>query len=217
MADNDSRAGIRYASPELLRWVEEVHASHDEALAATFAAPEKHDMPAIMISPSEAVLIGLLLRIIGAEKVVEVGTLAGYSAIRMARALPPEGHVWTIEYEPDYARVARRNIESAGEADKIDVVVGRGVDMLPTVEPHGPFCAVFLDADKGGYPDYGRWAVANLRRGGLLLADNVYLFGKLLEDDERGAAMRRFHREMADALETVVAPTPDGLLIGRKR
>ena len=215
MADNDSRAGLRYQTPEILQFVQRVHASHDPALSRAFATPE--GVPAIMVGPSEGRLLELLLRLAGARKVVELGTLVGYSAIRMARSLPDDGRLWTIEFEPRHAELARANLAAAGLAARVEVLVGAGADVLPTIEPHGPFDAVFVDADKVGYATYGRWAARNLRRGGLLLGDNAYLFGELLEDSDRGRAMRTFHEEAAQAFDSVCIPTPDGLLLGIKR
>lgn len=217
MADDDSRAGARYTDPQLLEYVDRIHAGHDEGLAAAFGAPKSNDMPAIMIGPSEGRLLELLLRLAGAKKVVEVGTLAGYSAIRMAAALPDDGHLWTIEYDANHAEVAKANIERAGFTDRVDVIVGAGADVLPTLEQHGPFCAVFLDADKKGYADYGRWAAANLRTGGLVLGDNAYLFGELMSDSDSAKAMRAFHEETAQHFDSVCIPTPDGLVLGIKR
>jgi caffeoyl-CoA O-methyltransferase len=215
MADNDSRAGARYASPEILEFVGRVHAGHDPALARAFTTPE--DVPAIMVGPSEGKLLELLLRLAGAKKIVEVGTLVGYSAIRMAHALPPDGHIWSIEFEPRHAQIARDNIAAAGFADRIEVLVGAGTEVLPTLDKHGPFDAVFVDADKVNYASYGRWASRNLRKGGLLLGDNAYLFGELMDDSDRGRAMRTFHEEAARDFESVCIPTPDGLVLGIKR
>jgi caffeoyl-CoA O-methyltransferase len=217
MADHDSRAGLVYFTRELLDWTTQVHAPHDEALQYAFDAPGKHGLPAIQLAPSEAKLTELLLRLAGARKVVEVGTLAGYSALRLARALPPDGEVHTIEFDAQHAQVAREVIAHAGESQRITVHVGRGVDVLPTLEAKGPFCGVFIDADKESYDLYGRWAARHLRPGGLLLGDNVFLFNQLLEDSPRAAAMRRFHEEAKQHFDTVCIPTPDGLLLGVKR
>jgi caffeoyl-CoA O-methyltransferase len=213
MADNDSRAGARYANEDILGYVNRVHASHDAGLAQAFAVPE--GMPAIQVGPSEGRFLYMLLKMIGARKVVEVGTLAAYSAIHMARALPKDGQLWTIEYEPKHAEVARKNIAAAGLSERITVLVGAGRDVLPTLK--GPVDAVFIDADKGNYDHYGQWAIANLRPGGLVLGDNAYLFGKLLEESDTGRAMRRFHEEVAAACESVCLPTPDGLVVGIKK
>lgn len=213
MADNDSRAGARYATEDILSYVNRTHASHDAGLAQAFAVPE--GMPAIQVGPSEGRFLYLLMKMIGATKIVEVGTLAGYSAIHMARALPAGGHLWTIEYEPKHAEVARKNIAAAGVGDRVTVLVGAGREVLPTLK--GPVDAVFIDADKDNYDHYGQWAIANLRPGGLVLGDNAYLFGKLLEESERGRAMRRFHEAIAAACESVCLPTPDGLVVGIKK
>jgi len=217
MADKDSRAGERYAGESILDWVSNVHAGHDAGLEAAFTAPDAEGMPAIQVGPSEGKFLQLMVRLAGAARVVEVGTLAGYSAIHMARALPDDGRLWTIEYEPGHAEVARRNLRLAGVADKVEVCVGAGLDILPTLNEHGPFDVVFIDADKGNYPGYGKWAERNLRRGGLLIADNAYLFGNLMDDSERGAAMRTFHEQTAAAFDSVCVPTPDGMVVAIKR
>jgi caffeoyl-CoA O-methyltransferase len=215
MADNTSRTGSRYTTPEIIEYVNRVHASHDAPLAQAFAVPE--GIPPIQVGPSEGRFLNLLLRLAGAKKVVEVGTLIGYSAIHMARALPPDGRLWSIEYEPRHAEIARKNLEAAGLAERVTVLVGAGRDILPTLEGEAPFDVVFIDADKDSYDHYGRWAIAHLRPGGLVIGDNSYLFGQLLEDDARGRAMRGFHELVAAACDSVCVPTPDGLVLGIKR
>jgi caffeoyl-CoA O-methyltransferase len=217
MADPESRSGHGHATPAILDWLDRLHATHDAALARAFDAPERHGMPAIQLGPSEARLVELLLALVKALRVVEIGALAGYSAIRIARALPERGRLWTIEADPKHAAVARENIEAAGHSDGVTVLQGAALDVLPSLERHAPFDAVFVDADKGSYDKYGRWAARNLRKGGLLLGDNAYLFGRLLEKGPEAAAMRRFHEEAARAFDTVCIPTPDGLLLGVKR
>jgi caffeoyl-CoA O-methyltransferase len=217
MADPDSRAGTRYDDAAIRNYVDRVHALHDEALDAAFRAPEWANLPAIQLGQSESRLLEIVLRMVGARRVVEVGTLAGYSAIRCARAIGPTGRLWTIEVNPRHAEVARANVERAGLADRVDVLLGPALEVLPTLEHQAPFDAVFIDADKQSYDRYGRWAARTLRPGGLLIADNVFLFGDLLEDSTTAAAMRRFHEEAAQAFESVCVPTPDGLLLGLKR
>lgn len=217
MADNDTRQGKGYADEAILAYVNKVHSGHDAPLERAFTAPEQEGMPAIMLGPSEARLLELLLRMIRAERVVEIGTLAGYSALRMAAALPPGGKLWSIEMDPAHAQVARANIAAAGYGDRVEVVVGSALELLPDLAQHGPFDAVFLDADKEGYARYGQWAARNLRTGGLLLGDNAYLFGHLLEDSERGRSMRGFHEQTAEAFYSVCIPTPDGLVLGIKK
>ncbi len=217
MSDHDSRQGHRYDSPEILDYLNRLHAGHDAGLARAFAAPEQHGIPAIQVGMSEGKLLTILLRLAGANRVVEFGTLAGYSAIRMAKALPAGGHVWSLELEEKHAAVARENIAAAGLSGLVTVLVGQALESLPKFESKGPFDAVFLDADKGRYDVYGRWAAANLRKGGLLLVDNAYYFGQLLDQSDDSAAVRRCHEEAAQAFETVCIPTPDGLILGVKR
>ena len=170
-----------------------------------------------MVGPSEGQLLHLLLKLSGAKKVVEVGTLVGYSTIHMARALAPGGHLWSIEFDPKHAAIARDNIAAAGLSDRVTVVEGAGVDMLPTLEQHGPFDAVFIDADKVNYDRYGAWAMTHLRPGGIVLGDNSFLFGELLDESDRGRAMRAFHELVAKSCDSVNIPTPDGLVLGIKR
>jgi len=215
MADHDSRSGKTYTTQAIIDFVDRTHVEHDPALARAFTVPD--GIPAIQVGPSDGKLIHLLLRLANANKVVEVGTLIGYSAITIARALPADGHVWTIEFEAKHAEVARANIAAAGLTDRITVVDGAGLDVLPTLVNHGPFDAVFIDADKGNYDHYGAWAIANLRRGGLVLGDNAYLFGELMDDSETAKAMRAFHERVARDCESVCVPTPDGLVLGLKR
>lgn len=217
MADADSRAGARYASPDLVAYLARVHAPHDAALEAAFTAPEREGLPAIQVAAAEGKLLTMLLRLAGAKRAVEIGTLAGYSALRLARALPEGGRLFSIEYDPKHAAVARRILAGSDVADRVTVVEGAAVDVLPGLEKEGPFDAVFVDADKKSYDLYGRWAAKNTRRGGLLLGDNAYLFGRLLDDDPEAAAMRRFHEEARESFDTVCIPTPDGLLLGVKR
>ncbi|MEO7093877.1 MAG: O-methyltransferase [Polyangiales bacterium] len=214
MADNTSRSGVTYASGELLEYLQRTHVTHDAGLLQAFDAPGREGIPAIQVGPSEGKTLQLMMRMIGAKKVVEVGTLAGYSAIHLACGLAPGGHLWSIEFEKKHAEIARRALQTAGVADRVTVLEGAGLDVLPTLEQHGPFDAVFIDADKANYDQYGRWAAKHTRAGGLLLGDNAFFFGKLLEDSPPAASMRRFHEEARQHYDTVCMPTPDGLLLG---
>jgi caffeoyl-CoA O-methyltransferase len=170
-----------------------------------------------MVGPSEGQLVALLCRLANVRRAVEVGTLVGYSALHIARALPADGHLWSIEFDARHAQLARANLAAAGVGGKVTVCHGAGTEILPTLEGHGPFDAVFIDADKVSYAHYGRWAVANLRPGGIVLGDNAYLFGELLDDSDRGRAMREFHHIVAASCDSVCIPTPDGLVLGIKR
>jgi len=217
MADNNSRAGVRYTTPAILEWLHRTHTTHDAALAAAFDAPAQHGMPAIQVGPAEGRLLELLVRLVKATRVVEVGTLAGYSTIRLGRGMAGGGRLWSCELEEHNANVARENIARAGFADRIEVRVGPALKTLPELAAHGPFDVVFVDADKGSYDVYGRWAAEHLRAGGLLIGDNAFFFGQLLDDTPEAAAMRRFHEEAARVMDTVCIPTPDGMLLGIKR
>ena len=174
-------------------------------------------MPAIQVSAAEGGLLTMLIRLTGAKKVVEIGALAGYSAIRLARGLPPEGRLWSLELDPRHAQVARDNIAAASLSHLVEVLVGPALQSLEGLADQGPFDVVFADADKEHYPQYGRWAADNLRSGGLLIADNTYLFGQLMDQTETAAAMRAFHEQAAEAFDTVCVPTPDGMLLGVRR
>ena len=217
MADPSSRSGARYVDPRILAFVDRVHHPHDVGLSRAFDAPGQQNMPAIQVSPAEGGLLTLLIRLSAATKVVEIGTLAGYSAIRLARGLPPEGRLWTLELDPRHAQVARDNIDAAGVAHLVEVLVGPALESLAGLVEQGPFDVVFADADKENYPAYGRWAADNLRPGGLLIGDNSYLFGRLMDQTDSAAAMRAFHLQAVEAFDTACIPTPDGMLLGVRR
>ena len=218
MADKDSRGGARYADGAITAWSDEIHAPLDPGLERAFLAPERTPLPAIQVGRSEGRFLELICRLAGVRRAVEVGTLAGFSATHLARALPPDGHLWTVEFEPLHAQVARENLAAAGLDDRVTVVVADGPTGLAQIEAEGPFDAVFVDADKGRYDVYGRWAARHLRAGGLLLADNAYYFGKLLDpSNPEAAAVRRLHEEAAAHFDAVCIPTPDGLLLGVRR
>src|SRR5262249_3704928 len=161
-------------------YVGRVHAAHDPALVRAFAVPD--DIPQIMVGPSEGRLLYLLAKLVRAKKIVEVGTLVGYSTIHLARGLVDGGHVWSIQYEPRHAEVARETRPAAKLGDRATVLGGAGADVLPTLSAHAPVDIVFIDADKVSYEIYGRWAIEHLRPGGLVIGDNAYLFGELLDD-----------------------------------
>jgi caffeoyl-CoA O-methyltransferase len=217
MADTGSRKGARYADAAILDWTAALHAPHDVALEGAFRADTTDGLPAIQVGPSEGKLLYLLAKMVGARSIVEVGTLGGYSAIWLARALPEDGKLYTLELEPRHAEIARRNVDAAGVGDRVEIVLGDARESLRRLESEGPFCMVFVDADKAGYPEYGRFASAHLREGGLLIGDNAYLFGDLLDSGSpTSEAMRTFHQEMRESFDSVCIPTPDGLALGIK-
>ncbi len=222
MADPQSRAGSSYSEPAVRELVDGLHHVESPAMRDALQSMERTGMPAIQIGPGDGAILTVLLAASGARRVVEIGTLSGYSALWIERALPPEGHLWTLESDPDHARVARGVLARAGLSERVTVLEGPALDVLPTLEPEGPFDAVFVDADKRSYPAYGRWALANLRAGGLVIADNAFLFGYLAgrEPDARAdaeaiASMRAFHELLAQRCPiSACIPTPDGLAVG---
>ncbi|MCB9852642.1 MAG: class I SAM-dependent methyltransferase [Phycisphaerales bacterium] len=193
----------------------------DAFLAELKEAAAAADIPQIWIAPEQAALMRILLQIAGAKRVVEVGTLAGYSAIAMARALPPTGRVKTIEISEKHAEFARTWIAKSNVAEKIDVTVGAGMDVLPTLATDSAD-AIFLDADKSSYPEYLAESIRIVRRGGLIMVDNALAFGQLFDQaptDPEVPAVKAFNEIIAsDArLESVIVPIGDGLWVGVNR
>jgi caffeoyl-CoA O-methyltransferase len=225
LADPTSRnAPGHYWTPAIGAYVERLFAAEEPGMLDAVAAIKAAGMPEIQVAPSDGRILELLLRMVGARKVVELGTLAGYSAQWIARALPLDGHLWTIEASPKHAEVSRGVLARAGLADRVTVLDGTGLATLPLLEPEAPFDAVFVDADKESYGEYAGWAVRNLRLGGLVIGDNCYLFGRLagVEPENDGeaariASMQTFHELLARECHAVVIPTPDGLTVGIKR
>lgn len=153
----------------------------DPILDAALSAQQEGGLPAIEVSPVSAKLLYLLTRISGARRVLEIGTLAGYSTIWLARALPGGGRVVTIEAEQRNAAIARANLERAGVADRVDIRVGRGTDVLPTLAGEEPFDLVFVDADKESNPAYLDWAARLGRPGTVVVLDNVVRAGAVAD------------------------------------
>jgi predicted O-methyltransferase YrrM len=195
----------------------------DEALRGAAEAAEGAGLPVIQVSPPQGKLLELLVRLVGARKVLEFGTLGGYSAILMARALPADGRLITLEAKAEYAEVARRSIERAGVGERVEIRVGPALEALPGLEDAGPFDLVFIDADKVNTPNYFRWALEHTRSGGLIIADNVVRDGALAEaenPDEAGQAQRALHemlrdepRTSATTIQTVGGKGYDGFLL----
>ena len=217
----------RYQTPALLSFVSGLMAREDEALRRIREDTVKDGLPPISVGPDEGKLLDFLARSCGARKAVEIGTLAGYSGVWIARALPSDGVLHTFEYSPRHAEVARRNFERAGVASKVRVHVGEAAERLRDIEAEGPFDFVFIDADKVGYGKYARWAAANTRPGGIVAADNAYLFGKLhldpkqAGDDAPGVpAMRECLQVLSDPelfSSCSMIPTGEGLAVGLRR
>ena len=170
-------------------------------------------------------LLGILVRAVGARRVLELGTLGGYSAIWMARALPTDGRLISLEVNPHHAEVARANLARAGVAERVEVRVGQALDLLPAVTAEAPFDLVFIDADKVSYPAYLEWAVRLVRPGGLIVADNVLRGGAVIDPspaDVDARAIYEFNRRAAahPRLDAIILPNRggrDGILIAAVR
>lgn len=161
----------------------------DPALDAVLAANHDHGLPAIDVSPAQGKLLSLLARMQGAKKVLEIGTLGGYSTIWMARALPVDGKVVTLELDPHHASVARSNFERAGVSDRVELRVGPALQSLAALaaEKAGPFDFIFIDADKPNNPHYLSWAMRLSRPGTVIVCDNVIRDGAVVNEDGRDA------------------------------
>jgi predicted O-methyltransferase YrrM len=189
---------------------ETLFAAPDAGLEAALAASTAAGLPEIQVSAPQARLLEILCRTVNARRILEFGTLGGYSTIAMARTLPPDGLLTTLEYDPDHAEVAWANIERAGLADLVDLRVGAALETLPLLasEGAGNFDLVFIDADKVNTPAYFAWALDRTRPGGLIFADNVIRGGSIVdpEPDEGAAAQKTFHEYLAEE-ERVTATT----------
>jgi predicted O-methyltransferase YrrM len=170
----------------------------DAALDAALEASAAGGLPQIAVSAPQGKLLHLLARAMGARNILEIGTLGGYSAIWLARALPPGGRLISLEYSPKHAEVARANIGRAGLAEVAEVRVGRGLDLMRSLS--GPIDLFFIDADKEGYPDYFRACLELARPGSVMVFDNVVRDGKVIDPKSRDSmvqAVRRLYEDIA--------------------
>jgi predicted O-methyltransferase YrrM len=183
----------------------------DPVMDAALRAGAAAGMPDIQVSPAQGKLLELLARATRARTVLEIGTLAGYSTIWLARGLPADGRLVTLEYEPRHAEVARANLERAGFADRAEVIVGAALDTLPGLvgDDRAPFDLIFIDADKQGYPDYLTWSLRLSRPGTLIVADNVVRGGAVADPDSTDPLVRGVRRfaELAAAEPRLSATT----------
>lgn len=198
-------------------YIASLFARDDDVLAALREAADREGLPPIAISAVTGRLLQVLLIAIRAERVLEVGTLGGYSAIWMARGLPPSGRLITIEIDARHAEFARSYFSRARLDGRIDLRIGRALDVLPSFDGER-FDAIFLDADKEPLPTYFEWAVRLLRPGGLLIADNALWGGRVLDPeiaDEGTRGVREFNRRLSSDERVVgtIVPVGDGLSV----
>jgi predicted O-methyltransferase YrrM len=200
--------------------------ARDDALEAALRLSEDAGLPAINVSPPQGKLLMMLAQMHGARRVLEIGTLGGYSTIWLARGLPPDGRVVTLEVDPKHAKVATANVARAGLADRVEILVGPALETLPRLEAQAtaagsrPFDLVFIDADKPNNPGYFAWALKLSRKGSVIIVDNVVREGAVIDGastDERIRGTRRLfemlaaeRRVTATAIQTVGTKGYDG-------
>ncbi|WP_430332061.1 O-methyltransferase [Rhodococcus sp. ACT016] len=197
----------------------------DDDLSAALSANAAAELPPIDVSPPQGKLLNLLARIVGATRVLEIGTLGGYSTIWLARAVGESGRVVTLEFEPKHAAVARENLDRAGVGSRVDIRIGAALDTLPGVEADGmgPFDLVFIDADKVNNSNYVRWALRLSRPGTVIVVDNVVRGGAVSNPDPDDEAVRASREVLgllaaeprldATALQTVGSKGWDGFAL----
>ena len=206
-------------------YIEGLFLPDDPALAAALADSDAAGLPAIAVSPAQGKLLMLLARAVGARRILEIGTLGGYSAICLARALPPDGRLITLELNPKHAAVAQANIARAGLAERVEVRVGAAAELLRALAAEGtaPFDLIFIDADKPGYVTYLELCLPLARPGALIVADNVVRQGHVINpaaDDPNVTGARAFNARLATeprveavVLQTVGSKGYDGFAI----
>lgn len=210
---------------EVDRYIADVLIPADPALEAALEASGAAGLPAIQVSPTQGKLLQLLAQLMGARRILEIGTLGGYSSIWLARGLPEDGRLVTLEAEPKHAEVARSNIARAGLASSVEVRLGPALETLARLaaESDVPYDLTFIDADKQSYPQYFEWALKLSRPGSLIIADNVVRGGAVADassDDPSVVAVRRMNELMAaeprvsaTAIQTVGSKGYDGLAV----
>jgi predicted O-methyltransferase YrrM len=207
------------------RYITDLLVPSDSVLDSALQHANDAGLPAINVAPNQGKMLFILAQMLGARSILEIGTLGGYSTIWLARALPADGKLVTLEIDPKHADVARANIARAGLAERVDLRVGAALDTLPQVaaEAHGPFDLVFIDADKANIPGYFDWALKLTRRGSLIIVDNVVRGGAVIDPnsgDPNVQGVRRFNdilatetRVTATAIQTVGSKGYDGVAL----
>ena len=205
-------------------YIEGLFAPSDEALERALRRSEEAGLPEIQVSPNQGKLLRLLTEVSGARRVLEIGTLGGYSTIHFARGLPENGTLISLELDGRHAEVARENVEYAGLSGKVEILVGEAKKLLEAMVESGtaPFDLIFIDADKEGYPDYLEWSLKLSHPGSLILADNAIRGGSVLKpEDESARATREFnekiahHPQLSAILVPLIRERIDGLAIAR--
>ncbi len=200
---------------DLVRYVRGQFAVEDGVLHAVRQNTHDQGLPEIQIRPEEGQILQFLAQVIGARRVLEIGTLAGYSAIWLARALPDGGTLTSLEMDPHHAQIARQHFAQAGVADRVTIIEGEALHTLARLADAPPYDMVFIDAEKEEYPAYLTWAVDHVRPGGLITAHNAFRGGLLVgkNGDKNMQATRQFLQTMAahERLTSTIIPVGDGI------
>ena len=220
MPTSPEEKGFGQADPQLARWAEKIFQPEDAVLAEIRARSVKEGLPAIAVGRFDGLHLEVLARLLGARKVVEIGTLGGYSGVCLLRGMAPGGVLDTFELSEHNAKVARESFRKAGFAARARVHVGPALEKLAEIEGEAPFDLCFIDADKVGYPAYLAWAADHLRVGGAVAGDNAFGWGGVAKEggDEGVRALRRFNEELAGSgrFRATMLPTEEGLAVGVK-
>jgi caffeoyl-CoA O-methyltransferase len=200
--DNSELSGLQQQTKTRQEIVEEIthqFAAEDEGLKHALKAAKQAGLPEIQISPIQGKFLQLLAVACNAQKILEIGSLGGYSGIWLARALTPNGHFITLEINPTHAELVRNAFAQAGVSDRTEVRVGNALDLLPLLEHEAPFDLIFIDADKPPYPQYLDWALRLSRPGSIIVADNCIRSGKGFEEpqDEGMAGIVAYNKRIA--------------------
>ena len=191
-------------------YIRDLFLPHDDVLEAALRRAREAGLRTIQVPAELGRLLGILARAVGARRILEIGTLGGYSAIHLARALPEDGRLITLELDPRHAEVARENLDAAGLTDRVEVRVGSALDLLPDLAAESPFDLAFVDADKESYPAYLDWCLRLVRAGGLIVADNVLMTAEGIDTMNRAAASD----PRIEALILPMRDGADGILVG---
>lgn len=213
--------GFAASDPRIPPYVESLLEPEDEVLREIRDRSAAEGLPPIAVGPFDGRHLEVLARMAGARRVVEIGTLGGYSGVCLARALPEGGVLHTFERNPDHARVAEESFRRAGVGDRVRIHTGPALERLAGIEAEGPFDLVFIDADKAAYPAYLEWSAEHLRVGGSVIADNVFRRAAVpVENDppEAAAGIRVFNEALARSgrFRATLLPLEDGFAVGVK-
>ena len=211
-------------NPDALAYLRSLFAQEDPLLTRARQLGQEKDFP-IAVPPETGKILHLLISLVDPKKVLEIGTHAGCSAVWMARALSPGAHLYTIERSPDRLPLARETLSAFERKNQVTLCEGFADQVLPTLEEKGPFDVLFIDADKLNYLTYLDWAEKNVRKGGLIIADDAFLFGAVYKSDlphrvrpSTRDTLKSFNKKLADPEKylSILLPTEHGLVVAKK-